>query len=275
MPAETVYKNAPLVEVIAELHWKLRPLQLGPDVAIDPFFDLFLEQITAWATAQGYPHIQRLIPTDIPTEYVPRRPHIRFRAGESKWPLFQIGPGLFTINVVPPYGGWSSFRKTVSLGIQGLFESYPLAAKSLELTKVELRYVDGFTAPLRREPYNQFISQHLNLAVGLTPDLQTKYLIANEDQESIVEITFKSQRPIGSVGVIRIEPGTSNGKEAAVGQFRCKVEDKAHVPNQPDKLVTWFDSAHESISDWFENMISDELKARMGPREPVKPEGDH
>ena len=41
MSSDYVYENAPLIEVIAEIHWTLKNLKVPPDLKIDPFYDLF------------------------------------------------------------------------------------------------------------------------------------------------------------------------------------------------------------------------------------------
>jgi len=105
-----VYKRAPLIEVIAEIHWNLKPLGSAPEAKIDPYFDLFKEAFSE-VIKDTLPFEERLVPIEIPVEFLSGQPHLRFRSKQGGWPLVQIGPGVMTINIVPPYNGWVEFSK--------------------------------------------------------------------------------------------------------------------------------------------------------------------
>ena len=146
MAKRRLYKNAALVEVIAELHWELKPIQIAPGAKVDPFYDLFREKFFAAAKAKGFAFQETIIPKEVPAELLPNKPRERLRASEGAWPLYQIGPGIFTVNVVPPYSGWLDFRKTLAEGLKLLIESYPSAEQYMKVTHLELRYIDAFTS---------------------------------------------------------------------------------------------------------------------------------
>lgn len=264
-PKHIVYTNAPLVEVIVEIKWQLTPVQSTPNAAIDPFLKLFEQEYIGWAERNGYPALERLVPEGIPPELLPYRPLLRLRREASAWPLIQLGPGLLTVNTVPPYDGWAKFSEVVKPAIQALFDCYPLASKSLLISQLELRYIDAFTDKLRLEHHNEFITKHLGVSTNLPDRIFKAYVPSPEAISSIVEIIFKSKAPKDSEGRIRLEPGTNEGKGALVMQFLCRSVVQKPVPTEPKALISWFDEAHTSIRDWFDGITSEELKKRMGP----------
>ena len=141
---EYLYENAPLVEVIAEVHWALKELQTAPNSKIDPYYDLFREQFLHYVSERGLINQQELVPSIVPPELFPNQPQLRIRKRTVRWPLAQVGPGILTANIVPPYNGWSEFSPFLGMLVDGLFQSYPMATKTLRVEKLHLRYINGF-----------------------------------------------------------------------------------------------------------------------------------
>ena len=76
----------------------------------------------------GFSFVEELVPPDFPKELAPRQPHFRYRRADETWPLFQLGPGLFTANFVPPYKGWfQEVKPCLMQGVETLLKTYPLA----------------------------------------------------------------------------------------------------------------------------------------------------
>jgi uncharacterized protein (TIGR04255 family) len=167
MDSNFVYENPPLGEVVAELFWKLTPLVSMPGAAIDPFFEPTLERFTNAVAKVGFASTERVIPVGVPLELVAGQPVSRFRQRANSWPLYQLGAGLFTCNVVPPYGGWSIFRETLAEGIRALFEAFPAASIQLKLDVLRLRYINGFDAAqgYRGNPL-AYLQSHLGLRLA-------------------------------------------------------------------------------------------------------------
>jgi uncharacterized protein (TIGR04255 family) len=133
-----LYDNPPLAEVIAEIHWELVPLKSVPGGGVDPSFEPFSGAINGIFADNGYTHIERMIPDQVPLEFLAHKVVSRFRTSANKWPLFQIGPGLLTVNIVPPYQGWSSFAPALKLGFEALHKAYPSASTHLRIKRMEV-----------------------------------------------------------------------------------------------------------------------------------------
>jgi uncharacterized protein (TIGR04255 family) len=168
-PADFVYENAPLIEVIAEIRWNLVALASMPGAAVDPMFGRASGRFTDAVGKLGYTHVERLIPPEVPQEVVAYQPVLRHRREANRWPLFQIGPGVFTVNVTMPYKGWNAFQEVIQLGLQALDQTYGLSKGLIELASLQLRYVNGFTAKHGMVNYADFCTTDLRLAVAPPP----------------------------------------------------------------------------------------------------------
>ena len=117
--------------MIAEVHWELKTLESNTQARIDTYFDILRDQFLDALKLHGFAHEERLFPKEIPIELLPYKPRLLLRKQKNQWPIFQIGPGLFTANIVPPYLGWKEFRETLVIGLEALVSSYPLAPKTM------------------------------------------------------------------------------------------------------------------------------------------------
>jgi uncharacterized protein (TIGR04255 family) len=268
---DILYENAPLIEVIAEIRWELLELASMPGAAVDPHFGALVEDFRKEAAKVGFDAVERLIPEDVPVEIIPWRPVSRFRVGPAKWPLFQIGPGLFTANIVPPYEGWEVFREVIQTGLKCLYKAYPSPDRYLHIKLIELRYLDGFTQEHGYQNYRSFLDKHLGIRNEIRKEITDRYI---DSEESIVfssETRMNLIKPSGSVGFIKVSPGKKDNKDAIISELLVRKTEKP-VPSDGKVIAQWFDEAHETLHDWFEIMISAELRERMGPSRPVRSE---
>ncbi|WP_164990675.1 TIGR04255 family protein [Pseudomonas syringae] len=64
--------------------------------------------------------------------------------------LYQVGPGVFTANAIPPYDSWSAFSPFLNDGIEMLLQSRIEGERDLPFSAVSLQYVDAFSTNLTR-----------------------------------------------------------------------------------------------------------------------------
>jgi len=268
MPADFVYENPPLVEVIVEVRWLLQPLGVVAGGAVDPHFSAVTEDLTRKLVGMGFSHVEKLVPDMVPLELLAHRPSHRYRKAPETWPLYQLGPGLFTVNIVPPYQGWASFREVVRQGLERLYETYPLAERYLRAERVELRYIDGFTARHGMKSHAQFVQDYLTLSSKLPDALLDRSLELSGEVSAISEFTFPVKGMVQTRGVIKATPGTVKGEQAAILEFIVRRESPPEFISI-DNLVTWFDKAHEEVKEWFTLVTTAELRATFGPTKEV------
>lgn len=262
--SDYVYPNPPLVEVIAEIHWEIQTISSIPNAAIDPFYSKCLEKLRAHQNLAGYRYEEKLVPDGIPIELLGDKPLIRFRPTATSWPLFQLGPGLFIVNLVPPYKGWKDFRGTLEVGLSALLESYPQADENLSIKRLELKYIDAFGKKHGYSNYAKFLASSLQLPVQLPTALVDRSVAGGvEAVITASQIEFPLSKMPNSTGKLKIVPGKSNDEDAVIAAFEVLYTGPSLKP-EPDHLLKWFDQAHFEARSWFELVITDAIKATFG-----------
>lgn len=257
---EFLYEKAPLVEVIAEVRWKLIPIATLPaGSGVDPHFSGADEEITKLLAKKGFGAVERLVPPGIPTEFLAGQPVLRFRRKPNVWPLFQFGPGLFTINIAPPYKGWSEFRLMIAEGLNVLFEAYPFADRTLKLASISLRYLDAFTA---QHGFNDVHSFLHDLGFGLAIPSGLGAVGASFPTHAAIDLGFdigKNDRL-----VVKAAPGLHSNSPALMLELG-RYNNEPGIKVDPRSMSGWFDDAHSTLHKAFDAITSGELKQRMGP----------
>ena len=141
------FKNAPLIEAVAELRWGAQPFAMVPGqqftftteaVAGEEFFMHF----GAECSTRGMMRAERVLPQGMPA--FPGQVVYRFRAPGATSMLLQVGAGVFSANVLPPYGSWDSFKGHIGTGLDVLLSSRPPAEHGTAFSHVNIRYINGF-----------------------------------------------------------------------------------------------------------------------------------
>jgi uncharacterized protein (TIGR04255 family) len=260
--AEKIYKKAPLVEVIAEVHWELKPLNSTPNASIDPYFDLFKESFIK-NTEGRFLSREPLVPNEIPVEFLADQPHLRLRPRKGGWPLVQIGPGVMTANIIPKYNGWTEFAAFLRSSLNDLYASYPLSAQTLHITRTHLRYIDVFNESHGLADFGEFVESGLGISVPIRSEVLEKSASVTPKITFSTDSRFLNKSPVGSSTRIKINPGQADGKNAVVVEFHCDALANDDMQTA-EGLSSWFDQAHDALHIAFEGTVSSELKAKFG-----------
>ncbi len=261
-----LYENPPLIEVIAEIHWKLVPLQIGPGTAIDPHREAFALAFAKACAQNGFTVEETVVPNNVPRELLGHRVVRRFRREASGWPLFQIGPGVVTANIVPPYEGWRVFLPLVRLAANMLFESYPLPERYLSIESMELRYIDAFTETHGVDDRAQFIRDDLGMASRVPDPIMSLAAETDEPVQQTASTVLNLRNPANSIAALSVENGTASDRPAVIATFRARTTGNHLQQISPGEIEAWFDDAHEIVKHWFEQVVSDRVMERMGPK---------
>ena len=266
---EYIYDKAPLIEVIAEIHWTLKKLGTAPDAKIDPYYDLFKENFLNYTESMGLKNRQELVPDIVPLELLPNQPKLRLRSGENIWPLAQMGPGIVTANIVPPYNGWSAFSPFLYHLVDGLFESYPISDKTLRIEKLHLRYIDGFDKSFGFERYSDFANTMLGINCQMPDNFIERSVKEDSQSTYLFEYRFANSSPVGSHGKIKLAPGRMNNNNAMVMEFYCESTFPGNSAVKSANMKNWFEEAHQCLHLQFETLATPELKDIMGEKKKV------
>jgi uncharacterized protein (TIGR04255 family) len=196
--------NAPLVEVIAELRWDTVPKaismspagQLGPSIVQgDPNqFEQSYFAFAANVSKFGFTNVERLLQPTLPM--FAYQPALRFRepGNDHANVLYQLGPGLFSANAVPPYKSWEGFSPVLINGVNAIMEARPLAERAMPMSTVSLRYINAFGPSLTQGmPASVFINDVLGFSVSLPASAQ-KLLVGGALPKPVIQVQLPLER---------------------------------------------------------------------------------
>ena len=260
-----LYENPPLIEVIVEVRWSLVPISVLKGAALDPFFNSSSEKFSESMREMGFGVIEHLVPSEFPIEMMAGKPFVRYRPNNEEWPLYQLGPGLFTCNIVPPYQGWSEFKSTLHAGVKALFDAFPFGASNIpSIVELELRYIDGFDYEDGFDGYTDLVENGLGVSVDFPKGLGD---LSKDEQVKLssLEFALPANSPDGAVLSTRIAPGKNGEKKVAVAEFRVSQSGE-DLPNTMDEIIDWFDHSHQTLNLAFEGSITDKLREKFGKK---------
>ena len=236
--------NAPLQEVIFELRWKLDfdPVSQSQD---DKDFQFAFANFSS-LSANKLKYRVILKPSAMPDVLFINRPIYQFWASENQYPVFQLGPGVFTVNETEKNYEWRYFRNLIFEGVQWLAKSY---SNKLEFSVVELRYIDAIevgednqkdlakfiTDNLKIEIRNQAIDARLN-----DFQLHQRFKIDSENHLNLL-----------------IANGVKNIDQSKAVILQTSYNKTSNI--SLENLTSWVDKAHETCSSLFKQMISKNL----------------
>ena len=143
----TTFKNAPLVEIVAELRWNPEPFFLGAPGQVGFLnpnqCEVFFQKLLIEVSKIGFSSSERLVPQGM--LILPNQIVYRFRSADGT-KLLQAGIGVFSANAVPPYHSWTQFAPILHDGFSTAFRILQSFGHSATLNAVSLRYIDAFTS---------------------------------------------------------------------------------------------------------------------------------
>jgi uncharacterized protein (TIGR04255 family) len=240
----------PLVETIFEIKWELREAASG--LARDPHYNLLIGQLYDRLKAE-YPFHQQLPAASMPAEILEGVVQHRFRKGENLWPVFQLGPGVLTVNDTQKYT-WEDYKTRVENVVDTLFNVYPGA---LEVTSATLRYINAVAFNFEEDDIFRFLEKNLKLNVSLYPSLFQDSSVRQQPEKLDMKFSFRSEKPQGIVN-LRVARGKKQKTEALFWELSV-VSTRDQMPALPSDLSTWLKYSHKILESWFFELISEEL----------------
>lgn len=241
--------KAPLIEIIFELHWEYTNSKKQQKI-IEEERSFFAGQFKSVAKAEGFGYIEPLsIPVPIP--------HVvthRFREAENTWPCYQIGNGIFAVNITNEfYNSWSEFKNVILKGLELLDDGHPLGLADLPISGTELRYIDGLTFSEGEESID-FINEKLQIAINIPDNLSNHPCIDSDNINTQIIFAFDCNEPNGKL-IFQLEQGTINGRNGLLATTVVRSI-KEHSPaNSKEAIDSWLENAHKVQKHFFENII--------------------
>jgi uncharacterized protein (TIGR04255 family) len=258
--------NAPLVEVVFELRWRLHggetlPVPFRTDPGVLPLLHAFSSK----AEKLGFPIRVEMAP---PEQVVGHSVTTRFRkSAEFPFPLLQIGSGIFAANDGLMYE-WKRYKAHVLAGVAALLDSYPkLTGFPFNPNYLELRYSDAFDETLLDTPdLLAFLSAGTSLQITAP-----KFITDSTRFEGpiLARIALqKSARGWPSSRFFIEVASASNTQNRPSFQLQTKVVTEATgVPalgaSFRKQVGKWLEFAHGLTSPFFRSFIKDNLMAQF------------
>jgi uncharacterized protein (TIGR04255 family) len=252
--------NAPLVEVIFELRWKLQGDNDTPaPFWVDPGYPILANNFTDAVEKHGFK-----ISKKISRENFAHAIGMRFIKAEDKpFPLWQIGPGIFAANESASYT-WQNFKKHSIDGVKILLSSYPkIKGFDINPTHLELRYHDSFDdAFITNQDTLRFLNDNSTLNIQLPTFFNEEPLVQAPNANLIFEFPISNMKD--SIFAIRIANAKIKNKTSII--LESRVVTKADPINFGDKsanhlryINNWLESAHKLVSPFFKQFVNQSL----------------
>jgi uncharacterized protein (TIGR04255 family) len=228
----------------------------SPD-ALAPFFEKFSREI-----AQHFPASERLVPVGYPL--IANQAAHRFRpaAIAPQSALYQVGPGIFTANALPPYKAWQEFVPIIEEGVRALLESRVDIEKELPFSYVGLRYIDAFN---RQHTGDRSVADFMCDVLGIDvkiPQVITKYTAEGAQVKPALQLQIPMEE--GMVMNLSVAEGMLNGELVVL--MDTTVATTALVPSSLEAIMDTLASAHDIIHDVFFG-LTEKIKDEMQPVE--------
>jgi len=241
--------NAPLQEVIFEIRWALKPgKELGQIEIVDQDFELASGRLSS-VIEKEFTFYKRIVPKDLPEQFLNYIPVHQYWISENKWPVLQLGPGIFTINCTDEDYDWETgFRQLIEKGIGWLIEAYK---QPLNFQFASLKYIDAINVENYgsiKNGWSEFIKSHFNF------EYYNKFNTRGRQKRIQVNQTFELTDK--SELQLFISDGITKNKKALIWQ--TSVMKKATFKTTSE-LINWADYAHSITHELFKEMIKPDL----------------
>ncbi len=237
--------NAPLKEVLFEIHWDLEYIS-EEKILFDKGFEKAVLNFTN-ACQQDFKEVAILKPENIPPIAFINRVTHRFFKTKGEHPLYQLGPGVFTVNDNNKNYVWKDFIAMVDNGINCLRSSYE---KELVPSKIQLRYIDGVSPYiLGNDNKFEFLKEHLQINAETYPFVKG----ALNDIQFTKSFSIDDERTLNLI----VSTGVDRDTKTDVVEWHTFISNKKRL--SWEEMIEWAHKSHEICSSTFKNMVSNEL----------------
>jgi uncharacterized protein (TIGR04255 family) len=239
--------NAPLIEVVFELHWPSEtPQELEKFTMMLGAIHMELEE--------EFPHVIYLRPnSQIPLNMFLNKPTHRFigNTTDKMYPLFQLGPGVLTVNTIDSKYDWETFSKLIQKitdVVRRRFAFQPSKNLSLSLKYVDFYKIDDLSIDLRKIYTKLF---NFNLDIKSAVPEHSLPLILN------LESAYQTKEGVFGFSIKRGKfQRDATNYEGLV--FENGLKSDIHANAESSVLFNWINDSHEFLSTFFKEITKGE-----------------
>ncbi|MBK9301369.1 MAG: TIGR04255 family protein [Bacteroidetes bacterium] len=238
--------NAPLQEVILDIKWNL-DFDTDSQLFIDTGFAEAVLKFSSLVSRDHFTSFEILRPEILPNIAFNYKPVYRFRKPDLRFPLYQLGPGIFSINSNNEHYTWEGYYELVQKGVQFLQASY---AKPLVIKSIELRYIDNVPINILGDTDKfEFLEKHLNVKAE-------KYSFT---EGSLEGINFIKKFKINDTTFLNIDIATGYDTENKQEGVTWHTIVYCIENILWSDFNNWLNEAHQIASETFKKMINKPL----------------
>lgn len=265
-PAEIDITRIPLVEAWLDIKWVLEKSDI-PGLLLDKAFPFALG-VFYNNVKDKYTSIEELDASKAPEGMLPNAPQYRFRAGDSGWPLIQLGPGIGTVNFTQPYT-WKIFKKEALYLQKQLVDAYK--SNSFKVNTIVLHYRNAYPFNFSKDNLFTFLSEKLNTTITLPNHIPGTLAKYNHPTTTNLDFNFEITDP---ASVCTIKYGTGIQKEELKDKTEVflweyelsAIRDQVPDFNNKEQFSIWLEKAHSVIHEWFFSTIDGKLFQELSPK---------
>lgn len=251
--------NAPLTEVIFELRWKLSTEEDGSTtLPADPGYRACLDSFFSVAERIGFAVAKRV--SQGPFEMGHSVDFRFYKAPECRFPILQLGPGIFAANESTDYS-WADYKIHCVNGVRALLASYPKMKRfEFQPAQIQLKYIDAFKPKDGKSvDYLAFLRESTLIDVSF-PDFLRDPRFGTPDSGR-VSLAF----PVNKMNNTNFAFVFANG---LVSQVPCvvletsvttKFPESGKLRFGPDFVEEWLEQAHDLTSPFFKSVVRQSL----------------
>ena len=237
--------NAPLLEVIFELGWII-------DVPKEREKFQFLIGDIYSKLKSKYPQRINLIQTqgisgfEMPIEVISNRPIYRFRKDNTSYPIYQLGPGILSVNTIDEVYEWESFQSEI-LEIVDTFKSSYEFENNLKLN-VALKYIDFYPFDFESNDPLKFLDENLHLKIT--------HNTLDGNRPNNVSFATGCRTKLGGFNYIIAKGGLPSKGEGFIVETHLATQLEL---TKFESYKSWISEAHAFLSDRFKTMTEGNL----------------
>lgn len=230
--------QAPLVEVVFELKW-----DINTQDKMEKF--RFLPGDLATELKQIFPWRESLVPVEIPLEIMVHKPVFRHRVAAGGYPLFQVGPGIVSLNFSNDVYFWEVFEQKASVVIEKLFSCYQFTDDDV-LTPA-LTYIDFFGLDFNSRSAFEYINENFSFRFIQLFDSQITH-------PSEINLGFSWRERDNNISGMIHSGFNAEGQSGIIMQTKCSAVSLKAGKRQ---LIEWLNQAHNRLSSLFKGIIQE------------------
>jgi uncharacterized protein (TIGR04255 family) len=230
--------NAPLIEVILEFRWTVTN---NTDLSKIQYLygDLYND------LKEKYPYREAVFPIALPNEFTLNNPIHRYRTAKDDYPLYQVGPGIITLNTIDSKYDWDEFSSEA----EQLLNSF-IAVQTQLTDKLipSLTYIDFIAFDFEKNNVMDYINENFNL--------KFEQSFINSNKTNDLKLGFNYEIEVGNLTVM-FSKGNNKNNETGIA-IQTNIKGKAH--NLDSKiLIDWLGKAHGISSEMFKKLTAGKL----------------